>query len=353
MQPLVDRGVPLVERQAEPPSGQTPDWETVHIFLEVVRRGSFRSASEYLGLSVNLLRRRIGELEHHLGTTLLTRHVDGVRTTSEGDQILAAAQQMEAASFGIVRARDKAVGAVSGEVKIAVTEGLGAFWLAPRLVEFQRSNPALLVDLLCAMHSVDVLRMEADVAIQLTKPTAPDLKVVKLGRLHVIPFASQSYVERYGAPRTYDELLKHRIVLQVAEQMPTKSNYEMLFPGVPEAGFVALRTNVSSTHYWAIAKGAGIGWLPTYSYAIGGRVIPLDIDPKLRFTFDIWLTFHPDANRIPRSRKIIDWIVASFDAKKFPWFRDEFVHPNDLPTEHNGAPLVNLFEGFVGAGETR
>jgi DNA-binding transcriptional LysR family regulator len=349
MRPLVDRGVPSTERQDEPRSGPTPDWETVRIFLEVVRRGSFRSASEYLGQSVNLLRRRINELEHQLGTTLLTRHVDGVRTTSEGDQILAAARSMENASFGLVRARDRAVSALTGEVKIAVTEGLGAFWLTPRLVEFQRSYPGLIIDLICAMRSVDVLRLEADAAVQLSKPTAADLKVVKLGRLHVIPFAGRPYVERYGAPRTFDELLKHRIVLQVAEQMPTKSNYDLLFPGVPEPGFVALRTNVSSTHYWAIAKGAGIGWLPTYSFAIGGRVVPLDIDPKLRFTFDIWLTYHPDANKIPRVRKTIDWILGSFDAKNFPWFGDAFVHPDDLPTEYQGAPLVNMFEGFVGA----
>jgi hypothetical protein len=142
-------------------------------------------------------------------------------------------------------------------------------------------------------------------------------------------------------------LLKHRIVLQVTEQMPTRSNYERLFPGRPESGFVALRTNVSSTHYWAIAKGAGIGWLPTYAEAIGARVVPLDIDPDLRFAFDVWLTFHPDVNSIPRVRRTIDWIVESFDARHFPWFGDTFIHPNDLPREYRGAPLVNLFEGFL------
>src|ERR1700755_2783058 len=218
MQPLAQRGVPFAERPEESGSGHTPDWETVRIFLEVVRRGSFRSAAEYLGQSVNLLRRRIHELEGQLGTTLLTRHVDGVRTTSEGDQILAAARHMEIASFGLVRARDRTVNALSGEVKIAVTEGLGAFWLTPRLVEFQRSYPGLTIDLICAMRSVDVLRLEAEAAVQLTKPTAPDLKVVKLGRLHVIPFVGRPYIERYGTPKTVDALRTHRLVLQVAEQ---------------------------------------------------------------------------------------------------------------------------------------
>jgi hypothetical protein len=43
----------------------------------------------------------------------------------------------------------------------------------------------------CAMHSADVLRHEADVAIQLSKPAALDVKLVRLGRMHVMAFASQ------------------------------------------------------------------------------------------------------------------------------------------------------------------
>lgn len=348
MQPLQQRGVPLSERD-NPPAHATPDWESVHTFLEVARCGSFRSASESLGVSINALRRRIVELEHKLGVALFTRHVDGVRTTAEGETILVAARKMEEASFGLIRARDRATPALSGEVKLAVTEGLGTFWIAPRLTEFQRAHPKLLVDLNCAMRSADVLRLEADVAVQLSTPTNPDLKRVKLGRLHSMPFAAKSYIETYGVPTTMHEQDRHRIVLQASDQTASEELYEQLFPGIPQVGFVAMRTNVSSAHVWAVAKGAGIGMLPTYVHAIAGRIVPIDLGPK--FHFDIWLTYHPDAGRIHRVRRMIDWLVDSFDPKKFPWFRDEFIHPNDLPKEYRGTPLVNLFDGFFGDRE--
>ncbi len=351
MQPLQHRGVPIPERTDGPRKLTTPDWEAVHVFLEVARRGSFRSAADHLRLSINALRRRIGDLEHELGVTLLTRHVDGVRTTAEGDEILDAARKMEVASYGLIRARDRSAPAMAGELKLAVTEGLGTFWLAPRLIEFQRAHPKLLVDLNCAMQSADVLRLQADAAVQLTKPQNPDVKIVKLGRLHSMPFAAPSYIETYGVPKTMEELFKHRVVLQVAEQTAMKEIYERLAPGVPQVGFVAMRNNVSSAHIWAISKGAGIGWAPTYVHAIGGRMVPLELD--LHFQFDIWLTYHPDAARIPRVRRMIDWIIDSFDSRKFPWFRDEFIHPNDLPKEYGGAPVVNLFEGFFGASHDR
>ena len=141
MQPARPRGVPISERLIFGQASATPDWEAIRIFLEVARRGSFRSASDYLGISINALRRRIAELEVQLGVTIFTRHVDGVRTTAEGEEILAAARKMEAASFGLIRARDRSNPALSGEVRLAVTEGLGTFWLVPRLVEFQRAHP--------------------------------------------------------------------------------------------------------------------------------------------------------------------------------------------------------------------
>lgn len=325
--------------------GRMANWDLVRIFLEVARTGSFRAAAEQLNMSANFLSKRILLLERAYNTTLMTRHVDGIRLTPEGLQVLDAAKRMEEASFGLERALNQVTPALSGEVRLAVTEGLGTFWLAPRLVEFQRVYPGLLVDLKCEMRSADVLRLEADVAVQLENPDQPDLKRVKIGRLHVMPFVSPSYVEIYGMPESADDIRQnHRIVIQDAEQTKGKEMYEK-YAGRDQIGFVAMRNNVSTAHLWSIAKGAGIGWLPTYVPALGDPLIPLDIG--IKFELDIWLTYHPDAKKIPRVRQLIEWTVQSFDGRKFPWFSDEFVHPKDLQNAYKEAePLVNLFAGF-------
>jgi DNA-binding transcriptional LysR family regulator len=349
MHSFSDRGVPPEERLQARGQAPRPDWEAIRIFLEVVRCGSFRSASERLGLSVNALRRRIEELEQKLNTTLVTRHVDGIRITAEGEAILAAAKRMELVSFELIRARDRSTPTISGEIKLAATEGLGTFWIAPRMAALHRKFPRLLVDLSCAMKSADVLRLEADVAVQLIKPSAPDLKVVKLGRLHAMPFAGRSYAETYGIPRTRDEFLQHRLVLQIADQTQTSEIFERLFPGVAQQGLVAMRTNTSSTHIGAISQGVGIGWVPTYVQAIGGHMIPVDVSDDFRLPFDIWLTYHPDAGRIPRVRKMIEWIVDAFDPRKFPWFRDEFIHPRELTKHEDGRPASPV-ERFQAGG---
>jgi DNA-binding transcriptional LysR family regulator len=325
--------------------GRMANWDLVRIFLAVARTGSFRAAAGQLNMSANFLSKRISVLENAYKTPLMNRHVDGIRLTPEGEAVLDAAKRMEEASFGLDRALSRATPALTGEVRLAVTEGLGTFWLAPRLVEFQRVYSGLLVDLKCEMRSADVLRLEADVAVQLEEPGNPNLKRVKIGRLHIMPFVSPSYVEIYGMPKDLNDLQQnHRMVIQDAEQTKGKEMYDR-HAVREQIGFVAMRNNVSSAHVWAVSKGAGIGWLPTYIPAIAGPLIPLDLG--IKFPLDIWLTYHPDAKRIPRVKQLIDWTIQAFDGRKYPWFRDEFVHPDDLQKSYKGEPLVNLFAGFM------
>src|SRR3569833_963949 len=208
---LAERGVPLEERQKALISGLS-DWDAARIFLEVVRSGSFRSAAERLSLSINAVRRRIDDFERQTGTTLFPRDVHGTHLTDEGALVVSAVERMEAATFDVLRASDSMANALSGEVRVAVTEGLGSFWLAPRLVLFQQAYPKILVDLHCAMHTADVSRHEADVAIHLSRPSALDVKLVRHGHKHQMFWASEKYLEKYGTPRSAHELIKHRLV---------------------------------------------------------------------------------------------------------------------------------------------
>src|SRR3954462_13616204 len=130
----LERGVPLEERH-KVALGGLADWDAARIFLEVVRCGSFRSAAERLALSINGVRRRIDEFERQIGATLFTRDVHGTHLTGEGALVVSAVERMEAAAFDLMRAGNSVTQTLSGEVRIAVTEGLGTFWLAPRLVE--------------------------------------------------------------------------------------------------------------------------------------------------------------------------------------------------------------------------
>ena len=343
----VERGVPSEERR-HVALNSLKDWDAARVFLEVARCGSFRSAADKLGLSINAVRRRVGDFERQTGATMFIRDVHGARLTEEGVHVVAAVERMEAAAFDLLRASVSATNELSGEIRVAVTEGLGTFWIAPRLVDFQRTYPNILIDLHCAMRSADVSRHEADIAIQLSRPAVLDMKQVRLGRMHLMFFASQHYLDTYGMPKTAEELVKHRLVMQASDEVMAKDAFASLFPGYSERDLVVMKTNVSSANYWAVANGAGIGVFPTYAQALGGKMIPLDIDT--RWSLDIWLSYHPGSGRIPRVRHMIDWLIGAFNPAKYPWFGDEFLHPRELEAVNMGEPLTHLFGGFPTEG---
>jgi hypothetical protein len=94
-----------------------------------------------------------------------------------------------------------------------------------------------------------------------------------------------------------------------------------------------------------VARGAGLGMLPTYLWAIGAAVEPVEIG--LRTEFDIWMTYHPAARRSVRIATTLKWLKTLFDPKVYPWFRDEFVAPDGLEPSARERAGPNLFEGFA------
>lgn len=316
------------------------DWEAARVFLEVSRCGSFRAAAEKLGHSVNALRRTVEQFEQDLGVQLLTRHVRGVQLTEEGSRIAEAARGMESASFDLLLARNSSGTQAEGEVRLSVPEGLGTYWLLPHLVRFQRTNPGLVIDMRCDQAPADLVRLEADLSVQLQRPTQPDLKVLKLGRLHMMLWASRRYIAEYGRPTTIADLKKHRFSVLTGNGRSWETIYRKMLGDVAPPSSVLLRTNSGNAHFWAVAGGAAIGALPTYAMALGADLVPLDlieVPPH-----DIWLAYHPNAKRIPRIRTVMDWIVKAYDPRQMPWFRDEFVHPGKFLQLYKGAPLTGM-----------
>jgi Transcriptional regulator len=346
MQNRSERGVHTAEHVLRRPVPGLADWEGAHLFLELIRRGSFRSAAEQVGISVNALRTRITAFEKSLGAVLLTRHIDGVRPTPEGERVLAVVREMEKSSLEMLRVAAAADQALTGSVRLSITEGLGAVWVGSRLHDFQEKHPGLMIDIHASMHSADVLRRDADLSVQLKRPTAPDLKVIKLGRLHMMLFASPTYIERHGAPHTMAELFQHRLLIQTAEDEDesTFKLYDRLFAGMPPEKLFAQRSNVSSVHYYAICNGAGIGMLPTYCVMLNAPVMPLQV--PLHHQIDIWMTYHDSAVAIPRVRHMADWLIENFSPKTFPWFRDEFIAPEKLKGLYRGKALPDALTDF-------
>jgi hypothetical protein len=112
---------------------------------------------------------------------------------------------------------------------------------------------------------------EAETAIHLSRREVVDVKLVGLGRMHVMLFAGQRYIETYGAPTSAAALVTHRLVMQVDAQQTFRKPVSWSFP-TRAAGDQNQR---QQRQRLGRANGAGIGVFSTHARALAGAMIPL------------------------------------------------------------------------------
>jgi DNA-binding transcriptional LysR family regulator len=188
------------------------DWDKLRIFHAAASAGSFTHAGEMLSMSQSAVSRQVSALERELKAPLFHRHARGLVLTEQGELLYRTAQDvaMKLASAEIILSdsRDKP----SGDLRVTTTVALGSAWLTPKLGEFLSLYPDIRVQLILNDEELDLGMREADVAIRLQPPQQNDLIRRKLFTVHNHVYASADYVRRFGAPRTFSDLDKHRIL---------------------------------------------------------------------------------------------------------------------------------------------
>lgn len=321
-------------------------WDDLRVFLTCADNGSFRQAAKILKINSATIVRHIDQLEQVMGCRLFVRHTDGVSVTAEGRMIMENARAMEHATFNIVRQTMVSHEGICGLVRIAITEGLGTYWVLPRLLEFQKANRFLTIELQQTMELTDIGRLQADISIQFRRPERPDLIAVQLGYLHTYPFVSESYQNLFGVPKDLSDLKEHRLIQQISPLLE-EGVYERALGVESLEGIVGVRTNTSSAVFYAVERGAGIGILPNYALVLGAKLVPINVGVKHRL--DIWMTYHPDLRKSDRHMQVVDWLRRIFDRRRFPCFDEKFLHPIDLMPLMSEATLTSSAEGFASA----
>jgi DNA-binding transcriptional LysR family regulator len=300
---------------------------SVASILAVAQEGSFRKASRRSSISFRTLQKDIEALEGRLGYPVFHRTVGGMRLTPEGNHVLHLARLIEEQAARITQLAKSHRDQSEGEVVVATTEGLGTFWISPRLVEFASLYPRVTISLFPSMQVADMRRFEVDLALQVVEPVNPEIKRVKIGTLHLVLAASPEYIARHGRPRSVGDLASHAFVFHTNPQFSDRLMIENAVGSrLGQAQYVVMRN--STAHYMTILHGMGIGFIPSYTFAIGTRLEPLSL--PIRHSLDIWLCFNGDARSIPRVATVIDWISSLFEPRLYPWFRREFVPPKEF-----------------------
>ncbi|WP_422364980.1 LysR family transcriptional regulator [Pelagibius sp.] len=283
------------------------DWDDYRYFLAVAESGSLSAAARLLGVAQPTVGRRIAQLEERIQARLFDRLNQGYQLTATGRRAVEAAARMQRDAFNIERLVEGADTALAGRVGIATAEGLGTFWVSPRLAALQRAYPAIEVELLTGVSAHDLLRREADIALRIGNPRSDQLIGRRIGQVHCGLYASIAYLSAHGKPETPGDLADHHIIESVRETADLRQARRLR--SLARDAKVALRCNSIIVQLAALRNGVGIMALPHYMAREDNRLVQL-LPESFDVPIDLWLLSHRDLRRTARIRAVLDFIIA-------------------------------------------
>ena len=188
------------------------DWDKLKIFHAVAEAGSFTSATVNLNLSQSAISRQIQSLEEDLKVKLFERHARGLTLTENGEYVYKTAHEVISKLKEVETSLGDQKNKPSGKITITTVRSFGTHWLTPRIQEFMKLNPEIEVELIFDDKELDLSTRQADIGIFMRRPKQLNYIQRKLIDINYHIYGSNKYLEKYGMPKTLNDLSKHKFI---------------------------------------------------------------------------------------------------------------------------------------------
>ena len=180
--------------------------EAMTILLAVVEKGSFTAAARVLGVPLPTVSRKLGGLESHLGTRLLTRSTRRLALTDAGSAYVTACKRI---LEEIGEAERKVTGeyvAPKGELFITAPIVFGRLHVVPVISEFLAKYPDIDIRMLLADRNARLLDDHIDVAVRIDHLPDSSMIATRVGFVRRVICGSPSYFAAHGIPKKPSDL---------------------------------------------------------------------------------------------------------------------------------------------------
>ena len=188
------------------------DWDKLKIFHAVAEAGSFTSATVNLNLSQSAISRQIQSLEEDLKVKLFERHARGLTLTENGEYVFKTAHEVISKLKEVETTLSDKKDKPSGKLTVTTFVSFGTTWLTPRIQEFMQLNPEIEIELIFDDKELDLSTRQADIGIWARRPKQLNYIQRKLIDINYHIYGSPKYLEKYGYPKTINDLNKHKFI---------------------------------------------------------------------------------------------------------------------------------------------
>jgi DNA-binding transcriptional LysR family regulator len=189
------------------------DLSVLIAFLAVAEERSFTKAAKTLGVSASAMSHAIRGLEEDIGVRLLSRTTRSVAPTDAGERLLArlrpAITDVQDAMDELSGLRDKP----AGRVRLLVPRLAGTTVLGPKLAEFARRYPDVVLEITADDSRLDIVAGGFDAGIHFGEYIQKDMIAVRVSRDHRAAIVgAPEYFKSHARPKAPHDLLRHRCI---------------------------------------------------------------------------------------------------------------------------------------------
>jgi len=186
--------------------------EAMQIYVRVAELASFTKAADNLGLPKASISTAIKQLEAALGVRLLHRTTRSVQMTQDGNAFYQRSKDLLADFDELQTIFQQGDADISGRLRVDMPSGVARNLVIPNLPSFLQAHPRLEVELSSTDRRVDLVSEGFDCVIRVGSLHDSALIARPLGSLRLLNCASPDYLDRFGTPRTLDDLQQHLLV---------------------------------------------------------------------------------------------------------------------------------------------
>ena len=284
--------------------------ESMLFLLAVTQHTNKRRASEALSTSVDTINKYIDNLEHDLNLKLLYSDSRGTNLTESGEKILESAKQIKDIVRGIYSANvenKKTLKEYSGQVRVAMNIGVNANLRPEAAKNFFDKYPNISIVSTVMSDKPKLDNMAYDITITDSRPTSPNVSVMREISVGCGFFASPEYIREHGQPLDFKDMLRNHRILTTANSAHYIKGWK---DALKRANFVSFNTTSFESLVNLVNSGLGIAVLPLF-YQKEGLVCLKNIPCESSLKF--YLSAHNNIKDIPRVRTVIDFYAAMLD----------------------------------------
>ncbi|GAA5236595.1 LysR family transcriptional regulator [Verticiella sediminum] len=284
----------------------------IYLLTVLEQTGSFTQTAQRLGISKASVSMRVHALERATGLALVRRTTRQVSLTQAGHALVAEASPAFARIGASLLAVKDMTGTPRGNLRVTAPVALGRQHLAPLLSAFLRKYPEIRIELELVDRLVNMLHEGFDLAIRHTSAPPETCIAWTLCETRSRLVASPTYLRTRGMPTHPHELAAHDCVLYFGDRATDQWTFQRAGDGEPITIAVQgrLRANNSEVLRDAVHAGLGIGLLPDFSLASGGRLVTLFPDWTVQGYFGARLyALRPRSAHVPAAvRLLVDYL---------------------------------------------